>query len=93
MKKTTKTLLTISLVMFALGFTDILWGIGRPFGAIFFGLFLVSKLLEKEVALFDQEQRVNLTSAQRYIASQPSKVPATARAARRSERLVSSHAQ
>src|SRR5437773_3102860 len=59
MTTTTKTLLAISLGGFALGaFTNVLWGIGTPIGAIFFGLFLISKLLEKEVAKFDEEQRL-----------------------------------
>ena len=92
MTKMSKMLLTVSLISFAVGFTDILWGVGRPFGAIFLGLFMVSKLLEKEMALFDQEQRVCLTAAQRYIASQPTKVPAAGRAGRKSAQFISSHA-
>jgi len=66
MTKTTKVLLAISLSAFALGFTNILWGFGRPVGAICFGLFMIFKLLEKETALFDEEQRRNLALAERY---------------------------
>ena len=47
MTKTTKILLAISLIAFALGFTDILWGFGKPVGAIFFGWFMIFKVLEK----------------------------------------------
>jgi hypothetical protein len=66
MRKTTKILLAISLTAFALGFTDILWGFGKPIGAIFFGGFLIFKVLEKEMALFDEEQRSNVALAERY---------------------------
>jgi len=65
MTKTTKILLAISLTAFALGCTDMLWGFGRPVGAIFFGLFMISKLLEKETALYDQEQKSRLAEAAR----------------------------
>ena len=62
MTTTTKTLLAISLIGFAIGaFTNVLWGIGTPLGAVFFGLFLISKLLEKEVTQFDAEQRLHGT--------------------------------
>lgn len=63
MTRTTKILLAISLTAFVSGFADILWGLGRPVGAIFFGLFMISKLLEKETALYDQEQRLRLVEA------------------------------
>jgi hypothetical protein len=86
MTKTTKILLAISLVAFALGFTDILWGFGRPVGAIFLGWFMIFKLLEKEMALFDEEQRSNVALAERnrisVIGSASSPVPERANAAR-----------
>jgi hypothetical protein len=69
MTKTTKILLAISLSAFALGFTDILWGLGRPVGAIFFGLFMIFKLLEKEMALYDEEERLRLSQASKHIQS------------------------
>ncbi len=69
MTKTTKILLAISLTAFAVGFTNILWGVGTPLGAVFLGLFLISKLLEKETTLFDEEQRLRITLAERNTAS------------------------
>ena len=69
----TKLLLALSLVAFALGFTDLYWGVGRPIGAILLGLFMIFKVLEKEAALFDQEQ--NQHKAQ---AAKSREVPATA---------------
>ena len=61
MTTTTKTLLAVSLAGFAVGaFTNVLWGMGTPIGAVCLGLFVISKLLEKEVAKFDEEQRLNL---------------------------------
>jgi hypothetical protein len=56
MTTTTKTLLGISLGAFALSFTGVLWGLSLPVGAICFGLFMISKVLEKEVALFDNHE-------------------------------------
>mgnify|MGYP001454402284 CR=1 FL=1 len=54
----TKTLLGLSLAGFAAGFTtDVLWGFSKPVGAIFLGLFLISKMLEKEIAQFNAEEK------------------------------------
>jgi len=69
MTKTTKILLTISLAAFALGCTNVLWGIGTPVGAIFFGLFLNFRILEKEMALFDKEQELRIALAESYQAA------------------------
>jgi len=64
MTTTTKTLLALSLIGFALGaFTNVLWGIGTPLGAVCLGLFIISRLLEKEAATFDEEQRLCVTRA------------------------------
>ncbi|MDB6067982.1 MAG: hypothetical protein JWR26_4190 [Pedosphaera sp.] len=57
-----KVLLTCSLTAFAIGFSDVgeapQWGLGRPLGAVFFILFLIVMLLEKETALYDEEERL-----------------------------------
>jgi hypothetical protein len=60
MTKWTKILLGISLTAFAIACTGMLWGLALPLGAVFFGLFLIAKVLEKETALFDEEQRAHL---------------------------------
>jgi hypothetical protein len=64
MTKNTKVLLAISLTAFVFGSTGILWGFGMPVGAIFFGLFMISKLLEKEAALFDEEHGLRMAAAE-----------------------------
>ena len=57
MKTRTKVCLGISITGFVVGATtNFAWGLGLPVGAIFFGWFLMMKLLEKEVDKFDQEQ-------------------------------------
>jgi hypothetical protein len=61
MTNPTKILLAISLTAFAFGFTNILWGLGAPLGAVFFGLFLISRMLQKETSLFDEEQRLAIS--------------------------------
>ena len=66
MTKTTKILLTVSLTAFAVGCTNVMGGIGTPLGAIFFGLFLIFRILEKEVALFDKEQELRIALAESY---------------------------
>ena len=65
MSKMTKLLLGVSLAAFALGFTDILWGFGKPVGAICFGLFLIFNMLGKEAALYDEEQALRSEEATR----------------------------
>ena len=73
MRITTKFLHCIALTGFVVGFTtNVLWGIGLPVGAVFFGLFLIFKLLEKESALFDEEQHLRLELAARHSSDNPS---------------------
>ena len=65
MTKTTKTLLALALggtvagLVFASGLIDVqefsALYIALPLGAVFFGLFLISRMLEREAQLFDQE--------------------------------------
>ena len=56
-------LLAVSLSAFAIGFADIgaasQWGLARPLGAVFFILYMIVMLLEKETALYDKEQLRN----------------------------------
>ena len=73
MRITTKFLLSISLTRLVIGLTtNVLWGIALPLGAVFFGLFLIFKLLEKESALFDEEQHLRLEYAAQNSAHNPS---------------------
>ena len=64
MTKMTKIFLAISLISFPVGFLDVFWGMGKPVGAIFFGLFMISRILEKDSALYDEEQELRLGLAQ-----------------------------
>jgi len=61
-----KTFLTASIVSFVIGLTgpggDLAWGLLRPMSAVLFILFLVTNLLAKEVAKFDEECAVDLAS-------------------------------
>jgi len=54
-------LLTLSLLEFAIGFSNYrpttFFYLGPPVGAILLGLFLVAQLLEKESALLDEQNR------------------------------------
>lgn len=64
MTTATKTFLGISIIGFAVGSVvdfvlpkvNPMWTATLPVGAIFLGLFLISLILEKEVALYDAEQ-------------------------------------
>jgi hypothetical protein len=53
--------LALSLTEFAIGFSNLrpttFFCVGLPLGAIFFGLFLITQLLEKESALLDEQNR------------------------------------
>jgi hypothetical protein len=64
MSMTPRVLLSLSVAAFAFGTGGIFWSIGLPLGAIPFGLFLISKLLENEALLFDSEQRVRVAMAE-----------------------------
>jgi hypothetical protein len=68
MSKTTKALLILAIVSLVAGFAlntglvdakdvDALYAV-FPMGAVFAGLFLISKVLEKETARYDEEHRV-----------------------------------
>jgi len=62
MKKLAKALLAIALVAFVAGVAEGSrpggWGLGVPLGAVFLGLFFITRILEKESARFDEEERV-----------------------------------
>ena len=53
--------LTLALVELAIGFSNLrpttFFYLGPPLGAIFFGLFMITQLLEKESALLDEQNR------------------------------------
>lgn len=61
----TKALLGISLISFAISLTGVLWGLFLPVGAIVFGLFMIFYILGKESALFDEEQRLRRSLAEK----------------------------
>jgi hypothetical protein len=83
MSKATKTLLVLSVIGLVSGMVlvsgvvnvgeAVAWYMTLPMGAIFLGLFLISKLLEKEVALHDAEQALTLASAQKVEGPTPVK--------------------
>ena len=62
----TKVLLGISVGAFLISPLGLAWGIAAPVGAICFGLSLISKILEKEMATYDDEQRARLAQAERF---------------------------
>ena len=76
MTRIPKVLLAVSLTAFAVGGVvafgnpeiPVGWTVAMPVGAIFFGLFLVTFLLQQEVARFDEEERARLELAERYAA-------------------------
>lgn len=72
----TKILLGISLASFAVSLTGALWGLFLPAGAIVFGLFMIFATLGKESALFDEEQRLRISLADKNTSS--SRSPRTA---------------
>jgi cytochrome c-type biogenesis protein CcmH/NrfF len=66
MTTTTKTFLALSLTSLLISLTGVLWGLFLPVGVILFGLFLISRMLAREVALFDQEQQARIAKAEQY---------------------------
>lgn len=64
MTRFTKCLLAGSLTGLLIGAgTSLLGNIALPLGAVCFGLFLTSKMLERETALYDQEQEQRMRLA------------------------------
>jgi hypothetical protein len=85
MTKLSKTLLAISVTGLVAGsIVDFggfnlnpAWTVALPFGAIAYGLFLISFMLEKEVAKFDEDEAKELQLIQdRYPAHAPKQKPA-----------------
>jgi hypothetical protein len=90
-------LLGVSLTAFAIGFADIgvasQWGLARPLGAVFFILYLIVMLFEKEVALYDEEQLRNRAQYENAAAKSPATtVPNNATKPGGTNTLTTSHA-
>ena len=76
MTRIPKVLLAGSLAAFAVGSVvafgnpeiPVGWTVAMPVGAVGLGLFLVTFLLQQEVARFDEEERARLALADRYAA-------------------------
>ena len=57
--------LILSIVWFAIGFTDtenVISYLGRPLGAIFFGTWLISSCFRDEIKKYEAEQRAKLAT-------------------------------
>jgi len=91
MTRIPKAILAISLTAFAIGGVvtfgspeiPVGWTVAMPVGAIFFGFFLVTFMLQKEVTRFDEEERARLKLAERYVArpANPGSIAVSATAA------------
>ena len=70
-KKVKNIALTISLIAFAIGFSDggesMFWYLGRPVGAILFAVFMIFMVLEKETALLDEQQRAEKKGIEKFL--------------------------
>jgi hypothetical protein len=64
-----KILLAVSLTAFGVSLTGVLWGLFLPVGAIVFGQFMIFALLGKETALFDEEQQLRFSLAEKNASS------------------------
>jgi len=71
--KTKNLFLTIALITFAIGFfgtgESILYYMGLPVGAIFFMLYMVFTVLEKESALLDEQQKESDERIEKHLRS------------------------
>jgi hypothetical protein len=86
MTKLSKALLEVSVAGLASGIIidfggfniNPAWTVALPFGAIFYGLFLISFMLENEVAKFDEDEAKELKLIQdSYAAPAPKQKQAT----------------
>ena len=64
-----RILLAAAIISFVIGSSGLgdnwMLYIGRPVGAILFIVFMISRFLQKEVALYDEEQQAKLASLKR----------------------------
>lgn len=82
----TKTFLAASVVGFTIGSivdfsnltTDPTWTVAMPLGAVFFGLFLIFMMLQKEMAAFDQEGAKKMELVQQKATTQKTRPPRSA---------------
>jgi phosphate/sulfate permease len=103
MSRMTKTLLVLSVGCLATGFLVVsnvinVHGMAAfyvllPAGAIFFGLFLISLMLEKETAQYDKEQRALLVTAQQSESNPRREQPVQTSSKHKTESLVSANAR
>jgi hypothetical protein len=74
-----KILLTLSIIAFGTGFIDIgevsQWGLGLPVGAILLALSFIAMVLEKEMALYDDEESRKPTASKPASSATTSKHP------------------
>ena len=80
-KKVKNIALTVSLIAFAIGFSDggesAFWYMGRPVGAILFAVFMIFTVLEKESLLLDEQRREARKEIEKFLRSEsvPGKKP------------------
>jgi hypothetical protein len=99
----TKTLLVLSILCLTTGFAVVsnlinvhgmvAFFVLLPAGAIFFGLFLISLMLQKETARYDAEQRALLVTARRNQSNPREEKPAQPSRKHKAESLVSADAR
>lgn len=79
MKYLPKIFLTVAIVAFVIGSSELaenmFFYMGRPVGAIFFVLFMIFQFLQKETALYDEQQKAANASAP-LTSSRPVTAPA-----------------
>lgn len=70
-----KTLLTGSLIAFAIGFSDYgeaaQWGLGRPLGATLLALALIVMFLEEATANYDLEEQRKMAALEKPAQAAP----------------------
>ena len=78
--KPSRIFLIIALAAFGIGLLDLgestFWHALRPFGAVAFVLYFITQLLEKEIALLDQQEREKMESLARHMKSEVPARPA-----------------
>ena len=84
--KPSQIFLITSIVTFGVGLLDpgesVFWFMMRPIGAVLFMLYFIFQLLDKEVALLDEQERKKMELLSRHI-QQPAPIkPSPARSSR-----------
>jgi hypothetical protein len=97
MSRLTKSLLALAVGGFVVGLVSaispgipVVWNVALPLGAVFFGLFLIARMLQSEMVRFDAEEQARLKLVPQTV---PSAAATSSKPSQTELRQASAHAR